>query len=430
MLRYAAWRFLPLLALIGAVCLPVAEPASGQEVRYVSELGPALATHFSFAEPPAGEGAAESTAAAPLPKGPTPAPKDAASATPPPMPPARQPARRFDMTSLLASRGPITRLASMPNMFGDSFGDELQVVDYEGFQTVGIPSPGSAGRAKISENDKALPMDRVFFVYNHFQNALEASAIGPGAKSFPIDQYTIGLEKTFRQGLWSVELRLPLSRTPRVAGADLEAGTGEVGNLAVIVKRLLFATPTTGVGIGLPIQTPTGSDVTGEGAVSSYTLSNDAVHLAPFIGFLSAPNERLFCEGFLQVDVPTHGNRIVFGGNDLGKLNDQSLLYLDLGVGYWLHHNPYAPYITGIAPLVEYHYTTTLQNADMLSGTDGFQFLQFGNTFNRMDVSNLTIGLHTELGQTTVRLGGAFPLSGNSNRFYDAEVLVSVNRRF
>jgi hypothetical protein len=432
MLPYASWRPAAVLALIGVICLPLASPAAGQNVRSASELASALPDDFFYlGEPPGSEtDAAEPTAAPGVPKKPGPSDTEAAPPQRRPSPPARQPARPTDMTSMLASRGPIMRLASMPNMFGDSYGYQLQVADVAGIQTVDIPPPGGTRRFKISENDKALPMDRVFFTYNHFQDAVEASIVDLGVESYPIDQYTIGLEKTFRDKLWSVELRLPFGRTPHVTGRKLEVDSGDVGNLSVTVKRLLFATPTTVLGIGLPIETPTGGDVTGEGAVSSYTLSNEAVHLAPFIGFLNAPNDRVFSEGFLQVDVPTNGNRVSFGDSQLGKLTEQTLLYVDLALGYWVYRNPYAHYLTGLAAMVEYHYTTTLEDAEIVSGTDGSQILQFGNTLNRMDISDLTIGLHTELGKTTVRVGGAFPLSGASNRLYDAEVHVSVNRRF
>jgi len=430
MLPYVTWRPVMALAAIGMVCLTVAPPVGGQEVRSALGFDSASLSDSYVAEQPGGkteEGGAEPSVAPPLAKK---APPSAADTAPAERRPARQPARRTDMTSMLASRGPIMRLASMPNMFGDSYGYQLQVSDFAGTGTVDMPLQGGARGVKISENDKALPMDRVFFIYNHFQNALEANVVGLGARSFPIDQYTLGLEKTFRDGLWSVELRLPFSRTPRVVGTDLDVDVGDVGNLAITIKRLLYASESTAIGIGLPIQAPTGDDTTGEGAVSSYSLSNDAVHLAPFVGFLNAPNDRVFCEGFLQVDVPTNGNRASFGGTDLGELSEQSLLFVDLALGYWLHRNPYGRAVTGVAGMVEYHYTTTLEDAGTVSGTDGFQVLRFGNLANRMDISNLTIGLHTELGKTTVRVGGVFPLSGGSNRLYDAEVQVSINRQF
>src|SRR5207253_9907353 len=40
------------------------------------------------------------------------------------------------------------------------------------------------------------------------------------------------------------------------------------------------------------------------------------------------------------------------------------ILQLDLGTGYWLFRNPEGHRLTGIAPTVELHYTTTLSNAD------------------------------------------------------------------
>ena len=417
MLPYISWRRVAILALIGMVCLPVSYPASGQAFDSGSEFEYGSPGGFYAAQQP--EGAAEKAGAEP-------------AAAPPdrPSPPARQPARRRDISSMLASRGPVGRLAGFPNMFGDSYGNQLMVGDIAGQHLVDIPPPAGARQLKIAENDKALPMDRVFFMYNHFQNAVEANLNSLGTKSYAIDQYTIGLEKTFREGLWSVELRMPFHGTPDVVGGDLIVGSGEVGNLAVTLKRLLYVGPTTAIGGGLAIGTPTGEDVTGMGAVSSYSLSNDAVHLAPFIGFLYAPYGRIFSEGFVQVDVPTNSNRVCFGGSNLGMLTEQPLLYVDFALGYWLHRNPYATRITGVAAMVEYHYTMTLEDADIVSGTDHYQILQFGNTANRLDISNITAGLHTELGLTTVRVGGVFPLSGGSNRLYDAEVQVSVNRRF
>lgn len=426
MLHRAVWRPIAIVGLTGVVGLPGLHAAGAQDADSVAGTGSALDRSAYFAQPsegPAAEGRTAPPVGAP-----------GKEEVPPAGPtlPAPEPARRLDMTSMLAMRSPIIRLASVPNMFGDSHGGyQLQVCDVAGCGVVDIPPLGGTRRVKISENDKALPMDRVFFTYNHFHNALDASILGLGVQSFPIDQYNLGLEKTFREGLWSVELRLPFSATPQIAGDPLTThGSQDVGNLAVTVKRLLYLSRTTAVGIGLPIDTPTGEDITGEGIVNRYTVFNDAVHLSPFVGFLNAPNNRVFWQGFLQVDVAANGNRVVFADSDLGKLTEQTLLYLDLSWGYWVYRNRCASLITGLAPVIEYHYTTTLDDADRVSGFDRSQLLSFGNTLNRLDISNLTVGLHAELGKTTVRVGGVFPLSDDPDRLYDAEVQVSLNRRY
>ncbi|MHC4177774.1 MAG: hypothetical protein ACYSWU_09710, partial [Planctomycetota bacterium] len=319
MLLYANWRQLAILALIGVVWLPGVCPASGQEYGTENELEYMSPGDF-YLSGAAGSASAEDGAkpAAPMPTPTKPKPPGADATKP--TPPARQPARPPATSRTLASRGPSTRLASLPNMFGDIPSPQYHVgpswawgspgepseMEWDFYESgvADIPSPGGARSVKISENDKALPMDRVFFMYNHFHNALEGYVAGLGGRSFPVDQYIFGVEKTFLDGLWSVELRMPFSRTPQVAATDLALDTGDVGNLAIVVKRLLYATDTTAVGVGLPIGTPTGSDVTGQGLSSSFSLSNDALHLAPFIGFLTTPTDRLFHQGFLQVDVP------------------------------------------------------------------------------------------------------------------------------
>ena len=86
--------------------------------------------------------------------------------------------------------------------------------------------------------------------------------------------------------------------------------------------------------------------------------------------------------------------------------------------------------MTGLASILELHYTTALQDADVLSATTGGTSFRFGNLRNRFDVVNLTVGLHAEMARrTTFRVAGVFPLN-TVDRPFDSEVQVSVNRRF
>jgi hypothetical protein len=359
----------------------------------------------------------------------TPSPEPKTFTAPPEATPERE--DLGDLDTQLASRGPVVQLASVPNMFGSAASYSLQVSDFSGTGTVDLPAPGG-GQSSImlTENDKAMPMDRVFFYYNYYHNAIEAFEMGTPIGAQSIDQYTIGFEKTFRDGLWSAEVRFPLWQIPSFTSSEFATDSGDIGNLAVILKRLLIQTDTTAVAAGLGIGTPTGSDTHGQGVASDYEIRNDAVHLSPFIGMLSMPNEHMFYQGFLQVDVATNDDPVVFGGQELGKLHEQTMLFVDLSLGYWLYRNPRGCPITGVAPVLEYHYASTLQDADIVTGTDGQQVLSYGNIYNRLDISNITLGLHTELGKTTVRVGGVFPLETGSNRYFDAEVQVSINRQF
>jgi hypothetical protein len=390
------------------------------------------------------------TKPAPLPPGAVPSkkrqptvPVEPRETTPPP-----------DLQSLLAmdtitARGG-DRLASMPNMFGDAFnvGGQLSVMKGVVSAVGDLPLAAACRRVKVAENNKALPQDRIYFLYNHFQNSLatEVDQSLPAAvldrRDFSVDRYTIGMEKTLFDGLWSVEVRMPLADRINYTSPAFDSGGGnmvdfgvsggEIGNLAVLLKRLIYESDTTAISVGLGVDMPTGSDANATFDTHSYTLRNQAVHLLPYAGIAWAPRERFFSQGFLQVDVPTNGNRADYfnpGSGTFGILDEQTLLYADVSVGYWLHHNPNAPVLTGLAAVVEFHYTTTLNDADSISGPVGLA--TFGNLANRMDIPNLTVGLHSELAnRTLVRVGGVFPLSTGDNRWFDAEFQAQVERRF
>lgn len=336
------------------------------------------------------------------------------------------------------TRSPILRLASVPNMFGDSVAVTSQLQTEE-IQTSVADLPLAAGRrVKISENNKALPMDRVFFVYNHFHNVLyAASDVTLPGRDFSLDRYTFGVEKRFCNGQWSVELRMPMVSNFNYASPSFGLYGGDVGNLAVTFKRLLYANQHTAVALGLGVDTPTGSDVTGQVSQTDFTVFNDAVHLGPWVGMLCAPTPRLFYQGFLQVDVPLNGNRIEYvdrwtsNSGSFGRLSEQTLMYVDVDAGYWLYRNQHASCITGLASVLEFHYTTTLQNAQLIDEWVGSQRFEFGNLLNRIDTVQMTVGVHAEIArQTTVRVGGVFPLGKYVERPFDGEVQVTVNRRF
>jgi hypothetical protein len=337
-------------------------------------------------------------------------------------------------------------------MFGDVFFPAGQLLASSGVggqkAFVDIPLAGGMRRSKVAENNKALPMDRVYFMYNHFHNAwtTQTSALGPFAESH-VDRYTFGIEKTFFDDCWSVEARMPFSHRFRFDNNNLafpfDIEGGEIGNLSVYLKALLWASEQTAVVAGLGADFPTGSSVTGTftsglGSLDTYRVNNDAYHLLPYLGVLSVPRDNLFFHGFAQLDIAANGNRvqvvdIAAATPFSGVLTEQNLLHLDVSAGRWFYRNPNARYLSALAGLVELHYTTTLQDADIIAATIPDilpRDYRFGNTYNRMDVLNLTIGLDAEVGLTNVRVGAVFPLSDGTNQVFDSEIQVQINRRF
>jgi hypothetical protein len=355
-------------------------------------------------------------------------------ATAPQSPPIAPPRRTFTRTSF-------TRLARVPNMFGDSLTPtgRLSIIPNSlPPVSVDVPLAGGGRRAKISENDKTLPMDRMFFMYNHFENAFEAdpNLTIPGVQRYDLDRYTLGVEKTFFDGRTSIQARIPLSSQFVFANGSADVSGGQIGNLAITLKALLFEDDdeTFALGGGLTIDTPTGSDVNVSFAGTNYFIENGAVHLLPFVTALFHPDDDWFVQTSLQVDAAASGNPVIaLDGfrrpSRVGILTDQTLLYADISVGRWLYRNEASDFFQGIAGIVELHYTTAMQDSDAVVFPTFGNLNRFDNPANRFDFLNLTTGVHWQVNDlTNVRVGGVFPLRSGFDRPFEAEVQVSVNR--
>ena len=99
-----------------------------------------------------------------------------------------------------------------------------------------VPLGGGMRRFK-NEQARALPTDRVFAAYNHFHNAVELKSFDPTtgnqqSDSGNIDQYTVGVEKTFDDGNWSLEVRMPFSGGTSIGVPAFQVDSDGVGNLS------------------------------------------------------------------------------------------------------------------------------------------------------------------------------------------------------
>ncbi len=308
-----------------------------------------------------------------------------------------------------------------------------------------VPLGGGTRRFK-NEHARALPTDRVFFYYNHFHNALELNQGVPGSPgqanvNASVDQFTLGFEKTFLDGIWSVDVRMPFSGSTDLALTETRLNSDGVGNLAVTLKRLMYADESFAAALGLAVTSPTGSDATlfFPTLPGRVDISNDSVHLLPYAAIQFTPDDRWFFNGFLQVDVAANGNEVTFvspGAQQTGRINEQTLMYLDGAAGYWWFQSDDNDGLTGVASVLEFHYTTTLndvQAAQSLGTQDPLNpaGIQISNGANHVDVVNMTLGLHTVWWNNTfVRAAAVVPLRDGTNRFFDAEAQVSLIRRF
>jgi hypothetical protein len=271
----------------------------------------------------------------------------------------------------------------------------------------------------------------------------------------------------------------------------------EFGDTTVIFKALLYrdcrSAFSGGFSVGIPTQQDTRVQVLdfggpgNAGATNARTrvfdIENEIWSINPFVAVLLSPNDRLFVQGFLEFDFPLNKADVRFRDTAVRatatgfvpttfpesplypgfayppdthsppfevhtKIREQILMHADVGMGYWLWRNCEG-LLTGIAPTVELHYTTTLESAAVI-GLPGDRStvinpadpnnparLQIpeprptvGNLRNHMDIIDITLGTTFQLGErTTLATGIALPLNGK-DRVFDWEAQVQLNYYF
>jgi hypothetical protein len=341
-------------------------------------------------------------------------------------------------SSRSSQRSSYVQLARAPNMFGDFFYPAGQMFVRQRTEgTVVATMPLGGGRSyKIGENNKPIPMDRVYFNYNGYVNANTLIA-GPGLvpRSTNLNQFTLGFEKTFLDGWWSVDVRMPLLDGFQGAAQGFGIDSGRYGNMSAYLKHLMYQDDGLAIAAGCGIGLPTGSNLDAFIDGDQVTVQNDAVHLLPYIGFFDQYNDDWFLQGFFGLDFAANGNDIVFTqtGTNVGRYNEQNLMYADLSLGRWLYRNPEATYTQGLAAIFELHYTTAIQDSDFVvfQANRGGGIGTLSSLANRLDILNVTAGMHWQITPVSnFRVGCCVPVRTAPDRVFDAEILASFNRQF
>lgn len=362
-----------------------------------------------------------------------------------------------------SARTSYARLSRAPNMFGDSFGNGGQLtenpvvffVPIGGGNVVACPCgtgdrtdlPAAGGGViKVAENNKPIPMDRVFFGYNGFQNALTVGQ--PVPRDVNANRYTLGFEKSLAEGLWSVNVVVPFTDSLALNSDAFSVSSNSFGNLAVFLKRLAYSDDELALSAGLGVSLPTGSDLSVQthqfnpiratNDTQNLTIHNEAVHLVPYVGLLAMPSDDWFYQGFVSLDFAANGNGVDLGtpASPVGTLTEQNLFHLDFSIGCWIMRNPDAYYLHGVAALAELHYTSTIQDTDSIlfpTQPDVGTFInaELTNLANRTDVLNLTGGIQLQIGRlSNLRVAGVVPVRNQPDRQFDSEIQISFNRHF
>jgi hypothetical protein len=325
-------------------------------------------------------------------------------------------------------------------------------------QTFRIPAANHG--FKIAENDSPVPVDRVFFDYNYFNNVnVEFNeATGAPIGRTDVHRQLFGVEKTLLDGYASIELRVPVdqldAKDTTVPG--LGGSFTDFGDLTLVFKGILCRNCETGnlLSAGLAITAPTGPStfagvppfgntivlprlqqppppppppppqppttfvppaqtlpnatttlVSTNPVLTPGFVSDHNVLLHPFIGALYN-GDNWYLQAVSAIDIPT-------GPNDV------TLMYNDIGVGYYLYRDRGNERIlTAVIPTFEVHVNTPLNHRGSLNGNLGTP-----------DWVDLTGGTIFELcRRSTLSVGLCAPVTG-ANPF-EWEGIVQLNFRF
>jgi hypothetical protein len=356
-----------------------------------------------------------------------------AAATETPSAETAAPSELFAQAGAGAASGPGS---IAPNMVGDYLGGFVTMqIGASGGRTTPLPLPGGAiPRFKMAEDTSPMPVDRGYFIYDYYSN------VPLNSPSISLNAFTPGFEKTFLDGAMSVEVRLPMATTldnTIFLNGSTHTAEGEIGNLGVSVKALLFYSDTVAISGGLGIDCPTARDslcFLNQDDPAGIQILNQSVHLLPFFGGIWTPNDRLFCLGFIQMDIDANGDSVnnVFQGSqgnqltsagNAGRYYEQTMLYLDGVAGYWVRRNDADRWINGIALFGELHGNQSLNNSPALSTQIGTM------TGGNISILDMTVGADLQFGPlTTVTAAYCTPLT--AQREFDGQLRLMFNRRF
>jgi hypothetical protein len=304
--------------------------------------------------------------------------------------------------------------------------------------TTTTPSLGNVGLLKMASGGSPIPRDRVFFNYNYFESV-------PLANTASVNQFVPGFEKTFLNGLMSVEARFPFAATldndVNVNGST-GTSTGQIGDISVALKSIFSQGDNWLLSGGLQLVLPTAEDLSysitdGASTREFIRIENEAVHVMPFLGASYIADGGLFLQGFFQIDVDSNGmpvfaNSSPFGSGTMtqvGSLNAATMMYLDLSAGYWLVQEPAdsTETLTAIMPLFELHLSRSLTDSDSVN----FSPLGSIGRADDFQLLNTTFGMVFEFQHnTTISAGYATSIPGGNDKDFGGEFRLHVSHRF
>lgn len=299
-----------------------------------------------------------------------------------------------------------------------------------------VPNPSAivVGRMSIAENSSPLPRNRVFVNYSYF------NSVRLRPEGVDVHRFSPGFEVMLSDKA-SFEIRTPFASTLSSSFTlDGATTTGtEFGDIFFAVKQILAQTENTLWTLGLGITLPTADDLN-IGLSNGNELirvENQTFHLQPFIGYMLMLTDKLFAQGFVQLDLDALGNDVFINPNSnaaeklvfAGTVRDTTTLRYDLSLGYWLRKQGEhrGKTLTSIVPMAEYHFSRSLDNNETVSLNN----VTIGQSGNGVQRNTAVAGCHFGVcNNHQITLGYAIPIGNGADQQFNSEVRAFWNRQF
>ena len=342
---------------------------------------------------------------------------------------------QFDLTSQFAGRAQASGVRDLT--IGDFFSGSGAIAITGGIsgQPTTIPIAGGDRRSKVSDHFSPIPVNRTYFSYHNFGDAVRDVNGNQG----DVKRFTFGVERKFLNDNASFEIRIPfvhgLDSTQTETGSQNFGSGTEFGNLSLATKLLLLQTQRSAVSAGVATILPTAGDaeIQDTGGFTALAIENEAVDIIPFLAFHRRPSQNSWMTLTTQLDFNLTGNTFIADPEtqfeSRGVFNDQNLFSVDFSTGRWIYNDVERGdrFLRGVAAIFELHYTTTINDSDEID----FGNLVVSNPFNRTDTLNSTLGLRMQLRERTfATIAGVFPLRRGEDLPFENELNFNLSRLF
>lgn len=323
---------------------------------------------------------------------------------------------RFRLLDRIFDPGCGSNVPSSPYMLGNSLAVPRGMF-LGGTNVVWIPEHFTS----IGDNNAVRPTTRTGVAFQWLNNVPAETNGFTEVHSRDINAYVYRLttEMKILGGNGSIMLHVPFNTTIEASQTVPTNYGTDFGDLSFGPKFLLVDRPDLAISTGAMFDAPTSPEIE---SLGNPITTNSGWHISPYLG-LETNRGNSFSQTFVSYRGMTRPETLIAIPFEI---ETQDLLVVNSQVGYWLRRGS-AQTISGIAPTIEMHYISTVEDENPITITSFF--------YGRSDQLTLTGAMNFEINnRSMLSFGYGVPLRDNptagglpTDRMFDGELTINFN---